>query len=167
MPVCVIFVSQIVCAKLWRVVQDWLPQILFHFSCFWTVSRVEEGTYCGMSRLYEKARKAERYLKGKLRTLRRPGLGYVVGGFSPSASSIYPPGTAVACGLQQHRPLLTLQNHTARPAVLPTSQAHPHLGTFALTASPTFRSLMYQPSDAKYLRKSSLTSLSKMPLSSL
>lgn len=31
-PVCTIFGSQIVCAKLWQVVQDWLPQILVNLS---------------------------------------------------------------------------------------------------------------------------------------
>ena len=33
-PVCILFGSQIVCAKVWQVVQDWLPQILVNFSCF-------------------------------------------------------------------------------------------------------------------------------------
>lgn len=44
------------CAKLWQVVQEWLPQILVNFNCFQTVSRIKEGTVI-VSSLYRRTKK--------------------------------------------------------------------------------------------------------------
>ena len=61
------------CAKIWQVVQDWLPQILVNFSCFQTVSRIKERTVIVTSLYRRTKKKYGRYLNGKLRCPKRQG----------------------------------------------------------------------------------------------